>query len=114
MRRWGDFQALYGYFAQRSGSAIQAAVFNDPDVVVELAGIKEPDGPIPPPPLFGWDMLYSKLVDIEDQLNIANYRAEAKLTKRPVYPHMRERNRRKMAHQNNRIAESQARNAARG
>ncbi|KPG13742.1 hypothetical protein [Mycobacteroides immunogenum] len=113
MYRWEDFQALYGVFAQSPGSAIYASVFNDPEIVDELAGLKEPDGPTPAPPLFRWSPIMGKLADIEDQLNIANFRGEAKLSKRPVYPHLRERKRRKMQHQTDRIAESQARNSVR-
>ncbi|RIU40335.1 hypothetical protein [Mycobacteroides abscessus] len=94
MRPWDQFIMYYGFFAQREGSAIRASVMNDPEMVDELASQPEPSGPTPPPPLFGHDLYLSKLTDIEDQLQIMNFRDKARFAKRPVYPFIAERKRR--------------------
>lgn len=83
MRPWSQFLRFYDRLAQLEGSAVFEAQLLDPDVIEEMASMKD----LPkasPPRLWGWTREYSALRDLLDQ-NIAS-RGGKKFAPRPKVP----------------------------
>lgn len=93
-RTWEQFLRFTDRLLQLEGSAVLEAYLNDPEVIEEMANVK--DRPKPSKPrLWGFTSMYSAIRDLQDQM-IAS-RGGTKFVPRPEIPGWRERWRRKDA-----------------
>ena len=93
MRGAGDWRDLWEYaerIRRRPGSALNAAVLQDPDVVEELAALRDDDYSLP---IEGFSPVLARLASLEDRLTQLLYVAakaptgSAPTAPRPTYPH---------------------------
>jgi len=83
LRPWDQFLRFYDQLAQLEGSAVFEAQLLDPEVIEEMASMKNPPK-ASPPRLFGFTKEYSALRDLLDQ-QIAS-RGGKKFAPRPKIP----------------------------
>jgi hypothetical protein len=83
LRPWDQFLRFYDTLASLEGSAVFEAQLLDPDVIEEMASMKNPPK-ASPPRLFGWTKEYAALRDLLDQ-TIAGQGGK-KFTPRPRVP----------------------------